>query len=330
MYFLIYFILLFMPWISGADTCFEILSVPRDFSKKISRHEILKQVLHEPHIRYLFIENLWPPKVSTRQRTPRGLQTQSSKSRFKPLLKEDVYTPLILKYATKQGELRFAIERFNGNVEKAYNYMETKLSHDPMWNTKIGWHPFYGHVEDFFLLIKELFIPLGPGNNIYDYFYKESRTLEEMKEHIYFWQHLNLHLKEEYKGLKGFGHLALALYKGNLSKTYVNGDAVLGNNAFGGKWVKLIGWEDVHGIIYDKSTVEKWVKNHRGAIRMEYRSWSGLDRLARTHYQGDKKRAYINLLTVLPVAEFQTLLWPELFGTPYGSFNGMSHTNNPY
>lgn len=270
----IYFFIIF-SMVSEASTCQEILSTLRFTNKKTP---VTNQLTMLDQLRALMSGPIYQLYQSMQQQQKLGNY---------------------IKYASREGQILFAIEKFGGDMGKAYHYVQQKFHHDPTWKNKIGWREFYGTVQDFYQLKNELMVEITESE------IRHQNLFGGAKERMLFLINQAKYIKKEYIGIRGQAYLAINRYKGNMQKAYVNGVAV-----FGEKVIKDIGWEkDFEGILIDFQTIWTWLTDTQGHINRNYISNDGLRLFAREYYNGNVRRAYVNVLAVLTDSQFNQLQW---------------------
>ena len=261
--------------VSEASTCQEILSTLRFTNKKTP---VTNQLTMLDQLRALMSGPIYQLYQSMQQQQKLGNY---------------------IKYASREGQILFAIEKFGGDMGKAYHYVQQKFHHDPTWKNKIGWREFYGTVQDFYQLKNELMVEITESE------IRHQNLFGGAKERMLFLINQAKYIKKEYIGIRGQAYLAINRYKGNMQKAYVNGVAV-----FGEKVIKDIGWEkDFEGILIDFQTIWTWLTDTQGHINRNYISNDGLRLFAREYYNGNVRRAYVNVLAVLTDSQFNQLQW---------------------
>ena len=240
----------------------------------------------------------------TNKKTP-AINQLSISDRFAELdilLKNSVhqYKPeSYIKYAGREGQILFAMEKFNGDMRKAYDYVKNRFIHDPTWKAKIGWREFNGTVKDFYQLKNELMLEITESDK------HRQHLFDSARDRMLFIFHQAKYIKEKYIGIKGQAHLAMDRYEGYMQKAYVNGVAVLGERV-----IKEIKWEEgFNGALLDFKSIWTLLEDAYGNVNMKYISNDGLRAFAQEYYNGDVRRAYVNALVVLTDLQFNQLHW---------------------
>ena len=81
-----------------------------------------------------------------------------------------------------------------------------------------------------------------------------------------------------------------------MKKTYVNVSAVLGGSS---RLMKQLDWQAYHGQVSDFNKLREKVLNEDGSIREEYKGNDGYALFAEKYFEGDMKKAYQNVSSVL-------------------------------
>ena len=107
---------------------------------------------------------------------------------------------------------------------------------------------------------------------------------------------LSLDVIEKYKGMDGYAKFAKEHFEGNMQKAYRNVSAVLGG---GSRLMKQLDWQAYLGSVSEFNKLREKVLNEDGSIREEYKGSDGYAMFAEKYFEGDMKKAYINVSAVL-------------------------------
>ena len=169
------------------------------------------------------------------------------------------------EYKGSAGYVLFAEKYFEGDMQKAYINVSAVLGGGSRLMKQLDWQSYHGQVSDF--------------NKLGDKILKEDGSI-----------------KEEYKGRDGYALFAEKYFEGNMEKAYINVSAVLGG---GSRLMKQLAWQEYQGQVSDFNKLRDKILNKDGSIREEYKGSDGYVLFAEKYFEGDMKKAYLNVSAVL-------------------------------
>ena len=181
------------------------------------------------------------------------------------------------KYKGMSGYGRYAKEYHGENMEKAFVNVSAVLESSLF--KQLGWQSYRGSLEDF---SKERVRVLNFDGSV----------------------------REEYKGMSGYGRYAKEYHGENMEKAFVNVSAVLESSLF-----KQLGWQSYRGSLEDFSKERARVLNFDGSVREEYRGMSGYGRYAKEYHGENMEKAFVNVSAVLESSLFKQLGWQSYRGS---------------
>ena len=165
----------------------------------------------------------------------------------------------------------FALEYFNGNMQKAFTNVSAILDKDKF--KELDWQQFRGHVEEF----KEL----------------QAKILKSGGS-----------IKKEYVGQDGYLKFAKEHYNGNMQRAFINVSAVLDKTKF-----KELDWQQFQGYVKEFKELQGRILKANGSIKKEYVGQDGYLRFAKEYYGGEMPRAFHDVSAVLDKTKFKELGW---------------------
>ena len=182
----------------------------------------------------------------------------------------------IEKYLGQEGYALFAKDHYAGNMGKAFINMSSVLSKSEF--KRLAWQGFHGLVGEF--------------HN------SRGKILDERGE-----------LKEKYIAMEGYVLFAKDHYDGNMNKAFINMSSVLSEFEF-----KELGWQEFHGSELEFRSLRGKILDERGKLKEKYIAMEGYALFAEDHYDGNMKKAFLNMSSVLSKSEFKRLSWQEYHG----------------
>ena len=169
------------------------------------------------------------------------------------------------EYKGSDGYVLFAEKYFEGDMKKAYLNVSAVLGGGSRLMKQLDWQQYQGLVSEFNKLMDKILNKDGS-------------------------------IKEEYKGSDGYALFAEKYFEGNMEKAYLNVSAVLGG---GSRLMKQLDWQKYQGQVSDFNKLREKVLNEDGSIREEYKGSDGYVLFAEKYFEGDMKKAYLNVSAVL-------------------------------
>ena len=198
-------------------------------------------------------------------------------------LKELLSLDVIEKYKGMDGYANFAKEHFEGDMQKAYRNVSAVLGGGSRLMKQLDWQAYLGSVSEF--------------NKLREKILNEDGSI-----------------REEYKGSDGYVLFAEKYFEGDMLKAYINVSAVLGG---GSRLMKQLDWQAYLGSVSEFNKLREKVLNEDGSIREEYKGSDGYAMFAEKYFEGDMKKAYINVSAVLGGGSrlMKQLDWQQYLGS---------------
>ena len=198
-------------------------------------------------------------------------------------LKELLSLDVIEKYKGMDGYANFAKEHFEGDMQKAYRNVSAVLGGGSRLMKQLDWQAYLGSVSEF--------------NKLREKILNEDGSI-----------------REEYKGSDGYAMFAEKYFEGDMLKAYINVSAVLGG---GSRLMKQLDWQAYLGSVSEFNKLREKVLNEDGSIREEYKGSDGYAMFAEKYFEGDMKKAYINVSAVLGGGSrlMKQLDWQQYLGS---------------
>ena len=249
-------------------------------------------------------------------------------------LKELLSLDVIEKYKGMDGYAKFAKEHFEGNMQKAYQNVSAVLGGASRLMKQLDWQKYQGQVSDFNKIREKILNEDGSireeykGSDGYALFAEKyfeadmkkayenvsavlgggSRLMKQLDWQAYLGSVSDFNklrdkilnkdgsIREEYKGSDGYALFTEKYFEGNMEKAYINVSAVLGG---GSRLMKQLDWQKYQGQVSDFNKIREKILNEDGSIREEYKGSDGYTLFAEKYFEGDMKKAYINVSAVL-------------------------------
>ncbi len=184
---------------------------------------------------------------------------------------------LIAEYKGQSGQAQFAIDHYDGDMKKAFSNISAVLTKAEF--KRLGWQTYQDSTAEFER--------------------ERDRILDKDGQPI-----------AEYKGQSGQAQFADKHYDGNMKKAFINISAVLTKAEF-----KRLGWQAYQGSTMEFERERDRILDKDGQPIAEYKGQSGQAQFADKHYDGNMKKAFINISAVLTKAEFKRLGWQAYQGS---------------
>ena len=203
-------------------------------------------------------------------------QFQGSSEAFQELPNKILYANDSIKdkYIGQQGQLKFAIEHYGGNMLKTFRNVSAAL--DKQTFQELGWQAFNGSSEAFQELPNKILYADGS-------------------------------IKNEYIGQQGYIKFATELYGGNMKKTFENVSAVLDDKIF-----KKLGWQAFNGSSEAFQELSNKILHADGTIKDKYIGQQGQLKFAAEHYDGNTHKTFVNISAILDKETFKELGWHHI------------------
>ena len=238
------------------------------------------------------------------------------------------------EYKGMDGYAKFSKEHFEGNMQKAYVNVSAVLGGGSRLMKQLDWQSYRGQVSDFNKIREKILNEDGSireeykGRDGYVKFVEEyfegdmlkayvnvsavlgggSRLMKQLDWQAYQGQVSDFNkirekvlnedglIREEYKGSDGYASFAEKYFEGDMQKAYINVSAVLGG---GSRLMKQLDWKKYQGSVSDFNKIRDKILNKDGSIREEYKGSDGYVNFAKKYFEGDMKKAYLNVSAVL-------------------------------
>ena len=206
-------------------------------------------------------------------------QFQGTTKEFRELRSKilDLNGNIITKFLGTSGYARFANAFYNGDMSKTYINISAVL--DQKTKQELYWQQFQGTTKEF----REL------RNKILD-----SKG----------------NIKTQFLGMSGYLLLADTFYNGNMLKAFKDVSAVLDK-----KTKQELHWQQFQGTTKEFRNLRNKFLDSKGNIKTQFLGMSGYILLADAFYNGDMKKAHINISTLLNKKGKQRLNWRQFPGT---------------
>ena len=253
------------------------------------------------------------------------------------------------KYIGQESYALFAKEHYKGAMLKAFMNVSSVLSESEF--NELGWQGFQGSVEEFRELRRKVLDESGElkekylGQEGYALFAKDhykgamlkafmnvSSVLSESEFKELGWQgfigsELEFHesrgkildesgkLREKYIGQEGYALFAKEHYDRAMQKAFVNISSVLSESEF-----NELGWQEFYGSELEFRSLREKILDESGKPREKYIGQEDYALFAKDHYDGDMKKAFMNVSSVLGGhANMKSLGldWKCFFGTVF-------------
>ena len=247
------------------------------------------------------------------------------------------------KYLGMDGYALFAEDHYEGNMEKAFKNVSSVLSKSEFNN--LGWQQFQGLVSEFRDLRGKILDERGKpkdkylGMDGYALFAKEhyegsmlkafmnvSSVLSKSEFNNLGWQSFHGLVnefrdlrgkildergkpKEKYLGMDGYALFAKDHYGGVMLKAFQNVSSVLSKSEFNN-----LGWQQFQGLVNEFRDLRGKILDERGKPKDKYLGMDGYALFAKEHYEGNMKKTFLNVSSVLSKSEFNNLGWQEFHG----------------
>ena len=239
-----------------------------------------------------------------------------------------------LKYKGMEGYALYADSFYEGDMQKAYKNVSAVLSKNQM--QILQWQLFAGTLEEFRGMRSKILTVNGNVRSKYkniegyvlyaDSFYEGdmkkayknvSAVLDKKEMQVLQWQSFQgtshelrkMHILDDkdnlkYKGMEGHALYADSFYEGDMKKTYVNVSAVLSKEE-----MRVLGWKLFEGSAQEYRKTEAQILTAKGNLRSKYKGMEGYALYADRFYEGDMKKTYVNVSTVLAKEGMRLLGW---------------------
>ena len=249
-------------------------------------------------------------------------------------LKELLNLDVIEKYKGMDGYAKFTKDYFEGNMQKAYLNVSAVLGGGSRLMKQLDWQAYLGSVSDFNKLKEKILKEDGSireeykGSDGYALFAEKyfednmekayinvsavlgggSRLMKQLDWQQYQGQVSDFNklrekilnedgsIREEYKGSDGYALFAEKYFEDDMLKAYLNVSAVLGG---GSRLMKQLDWQQYQGQVSGFNELREKILNEDGSIREEYKEMDGYAKFTKEHFEGDMKKAYKNVSSVL-------------------------------
>ena len=165
------------------------------------------------------------------------------------------------KYIGQEGYALFTKEHYKGDMQKAFKNVSSVLSESQF--KELGWQAFNGSEVEFHEL--------------------RGKILDESGK-----------LREKYIGQEGYALFTKEHYKGDMQKAFKNVSSVLSESEF-----KELGWQAFNGSEVEFHESRGKILDESGKLREKYIGQEGYALFAKDHYDGDMKKAFMNVSSVL-------------------------------
>ena len=197
------------------------------------------------------------------------------------------------KYRFLDGYIRFSEDEFGGDMKKAVMRVAHALGKE---FKKLEWPQFYGTVQKFYEVRKEILNPDGS-------------------------------IKEKYKTMEGCVLASEKWFNGNMSETFSNVLSAVGRRNF-----NRLGWNHFDGTVREYKYIKETLLTENGSIKEKYKTMEGYERFTYERFKEDvvikvdvikedsavkeaMDRVFVNVLAVLGKNLFTELGWRAFNGT---------------
>ena len=235
---------------------------------------------------YLFMETF--KYLTLQEKQQLGWQkfhgTVSEYNRLKSLIKDaekNAKPEFVTKYKRMEGYAKFSEEYFDGNMRKAFLNVSAVLS--PREMTQLEWQQFHGFDQEYHDL--------------------KSLIIDEKGK-----------IKQEFVGMNGQAEFAEDHFGGIMLRAFLNVSAVLSKSEF-----KKFGWQQFQGTVSEYNRLKSLITDENGNISSDFlKNYEGMERYAKfaeEYFDGNMRKAFLNVSAVLSPREMTQLEWQQFQGT---------------